>query len=60
MLIRREVLMQLIRVEVEKLSGLKLDWREFEQYTAVNCDYENLKTGSHRSAKSFRGSNRRG
>ena len=43
MLTRREVLMQLRRVGVRKLSQLKSDSREFEQYMAVNYDYEIVK-----------------
>ena len=40
MLTRREVLMQLRRVGVRKLSQLKSDSREFEQYMAVNYAHE--------------------
>ena len=43
MLTRREVLMKLRRVGVRKLSQLKSDCREFEQYMAVNYDYEIVK-----------------
>jgi len=39
-LTRRDVLMQLIRVGVTKLSELKWNCRDFEQYMAVNYDYE--------------------
>jgi hypothetical protein len=50
MLTRREVLMQLRRVGVRKLSQLKSDCREFEQYMAVNYDYEIVKKGRPRSS----------
>ena len=43
MLTRREVLMQLRKVGVRELSELKSDCREFEQYMAVNYDYEIVK-----------------
>ena len=39
MLTRREVLAELGRVGVGKLSELKRDCREFEQYMLVNYDY---------------------
>jgi hypothetical protein len=50
MLTRREVLMQLRRVGVRKLSQLKSDSREFEQYMAVNYDYEIVKNERPRSS----------
>jgi hypothetical protein len=43
MLTRREVVVQLWRVGVRKLSQLKSNCREFEQYMAVNYDYEIVK-----------------
>lgn len=42
-LTRREVLMQLRRIGVRELSQLKQDCREFEQFMAVNYDYEIVK-----------------
>jgi len=50
MLTRREVLMQLRRVGVRNLSQLKSDCREFEQYMAVNYDYEIVKKERPRSS----------
>ena len=43
MLTRREVLMQLRKMEGRSLSQLKRDCREFEEYMAVNYDYEIVK-----------------
>jgi hypothetical protein len=40
MLTRWEVLMQLRKMEGRSLSQLKRDCREFEDYMAVNYDYE--------------------
>ena len=40
MLTRWEVLMQLRKMEGRSLSQLKGDCREFEEYMAVNYDYE--------------------
>ena len=40
MLTRWEVLMQLRKLEGRSLSQLKVDCREFEEYMAVNYDYE--------------------
>jgi len=42
---RREVLEQLKRVGVKDLSLLKRSCRDFENYMAVNYDYEILKKG---------------
>ena len=42
-LTRRDVLMQLRRLGVTKLSELKVNCRDFEQYMAVNYDYEIIK-----------------
>jgi hypothetical protein len=39
MLTRREVLAQLKRVGLTKISELKRNCREFEQYMSVNYDY---------------------
>ena len=40
MLTRREILNQLKRVGVKELSRLKRNCRDFENYMAVNYDYE--------------------
>jgi len=40
MLTRREILAQLKRVGLGKLSELKQNCREFEQYMSVNYDYD--------------------
>jgi len=45
MMTRREVLEQLKRVGVKDLSLLKRSCRDFENYMAVNYDYEILKKG---------------
>ena len=50
MLTRREVLMQLRRVGVRELSQLKRDCREFEQFMAVNYDYEVVKNERPKSS----------
>ena len=42
-LTRRDILMQLRRVGVTKISELKGNCREFEQYMEVNYDYEIVK-----------------
>jgi hypothetical protein len=43
MLTRWEVLMQLRKMEGRSLSQLKRDCREFEEYMAINYDYEIVK-----------------
>jgi hypothetical protein len=43
MLTRWDVLMQLRKMEGRSLSQLKRDCREFEEYMAVNYDYEIVK-----------------
>ena len=43
MLTRWEVLMQLRKMEGRSLSQIKRDCREFEEYMAVNYDYEIVK-----------------
>ena len=43
MLTRWDVLMQLRKMEGGSLSRLKRDCREFEEYMAVNYDYEIVK-----------------
>ena len=43
MLTRWEILMQLRKLEGRSLSQLKRDCREFEEYMAVNYDYEIVK-----------------
>ncbi len=46
--------MQLRRVGVRKLSQLKRNCREFEQYMVVDYDYEILKKRPNPQAKSLR------
>ena len=48
-LTRREVLKQLNRIGLKKISELKINCREFEQYMAVNYDYEIVKNERLRS-----------
>lgn len=43
MLTHWEVLMQLRKMEGRSLSQIKRDCREFEEYMAVNYDYEIVK-----------------
>ena len=49
LLTRRDVLIQLRRVGVRDLSQLKRDCREYEQFMAVNYDYEIVKNENPRS-----------
>ena len=51
MLTRREVLTKLRRVGVRKLSWLKSDCREIEQYMTANHDYEIVKNKRPSSPK---------
>ena len=51
MLTRREVLTKLRRVGVRKLSWLKSDCREIDQYMAANYDYEIVKSKRPSSTK---------
>jgi hypothetical protein len=59
MLTRWDVLMQLRKMEGRSLSQLKRDCREFEEYMAVNYDYEIVKKGKA-SGEEFREAHRLG
>ena len=45
MLTRREILVQLRRVGIDRISMLKHDCREYEDYLAFHYDYEVAKKG---------------
>ena len=51
----REVLDELKRVGLRKLSELKMNFREFERYMVVNYNYENFaKKGLNSQSRDFK------
>ena len=60
MLTRWDVLIQLRKMEGRSLSQLKRDCREFEEYMAVNYDYEIVRKKAKTSGEEFREAHRPG